>query len=145
MLAGDPPAARRDAMKNLPRGQGQKVMVVHDKRSPVRGLADVLERLGYAADAFTHPVEALLAFERAPNSFDLILAKFSMPQMTGADFAVLVRSTRPKLPVILHPGKRERIDYAESQRLGVWLALDSPTRAEGLARTLRIALFEQRL
>jgi CheY-like chemotaxis protein len=126
----------------LPRGNGERVLLIDDEPSVNIVASMILRRLGYSVIPFTDPVEALTAFERSPRLYDVVLTDFSMPHLTGTEIAHRIRLIRPELPIILCTGYRGRIDDAELKRLGIRLALDKPYRRMTLARALREALGE---
>jgi two-component system cell cycle sensor histidine kinase/response regulator CckA len=82
---------------------GERVLVVED-RDVVRDLArDVLEASGFAVVAVAGGREAL-AEVSAGEPFDLLLTDVVMPEMSGPELAVQLRTQHPQLPVLYMSG-----------------------------------------
>ena len=88
----------------LPRGHGQRVMVVDDDESLLDLASDNLSLLGYAPEAFTSSVKALEAFRSRPSDFDAIITDERMPAMSGRAFIDRLREIRRDIPVLLVSG-----------------------------------------
>ncbi len=95
------PAAR-------PRG-GETILLVEDDDT-VRALARViLERQGYTVVAHGDGVQALAAFDAAPERFALVVTDVLMPQMSGTELVRRLRERRPELPVLFMSGHADDI------------------------------------
>lgn len=133
---GDAGVAVRTATQPLPIGSGQHVLVVDDEEELAHLTVDNLQRLGYAATAFTSSEAALAAFEGAPNEFDLVLTDERMPRMNGSALLAAMQATRPELPAVLMSGYADAdlIDVARSTR--VLEVLKKPVLLRDLAMCL---------
>ncbi len=80
---------------------------------------EMLERLGYAVDAFTSGEEALKAFAADPAAYDLVITDLTMPHLTGIELSRRPLQARPDIPIILCSGFGETISprAVESQRI----------------------------
>ncbi len=47
----------------------------------------ILKRLGYKVTSQTDSVKALEVFRSSPDEFDLVITDYTMPKLTGLDFA----------------------------------------------------------
>src|SRR5262249_47222687 len=74
-----PPAAEAK------RGRGEHILYLDDEESLVILAKRMLERMGYRVTGFSEPLEALAAFQAAPQQFDLVLTDLSMPGMSGME------------------------------------------------------------
>jgi two-component system cell cycle sensor histidine kinase/response regulator CckA len=82
---------------------GERVLIVED-REVVRDLArDVLEESGFDVVAVAGGREAL-AEVASGEPFDLLLTDVVMPEMSGPELAVQLRTTNPALPVLYMSG-----------------------------------------
>ncbi len=88
----------------LPRGCGQRVMIVDDDESLLDLASDNLSLLGYAPEAFTSSLNALEAFRSRPADFDAVITDERMPAMSGRAFIDRLREIRPDIPVLLVSG-----------------------------------------
>ena len=88
----------------VPRGHGERVMLVDDERALVALAEQTLTELGYEPVAFDSSVAALQAFRADPKRFDLVLTDEAMPDLTGTELAREIRQLRPDISVILMSG-----------------------------------------
>jgi CheY-like chemotaxis protein len=88
----------------VPRGHGERVMIVDDERALVALAAETLAELGYEPVVFDSSVAALRAFRAEPQRFDLVLTDETMPDLTGTELARELRQLRPDISIILMSG-----------------------------------------
>jgi len=88
----------------LPRGKGERILLVDDEPGLAKLGETALSELGYRVRPCTHPTEALAIVASAPGDFDLVITDHTMPNMTGIALASELRTIRPSLPVILMTG-----------------------------------------
>lgn len=96
--AGEPP----DTASADP-GSGA-VVVVDDDPGVARAVGRVVKDLGYPAQVFTDPLEALAFLEQAAREVRLLLVDVMMPVMNGLTLAERVSRIRPGLPVLFMSG-----------------------------------------
>jgi signal transduction histidine kinase len=133
--SGDAPAAVVDENGALPRGAGQRVLVVDDEEPLVRLATETLECLGYVSVGFTSSVDALHEFRANPGRFDAILTDERMPGVTGSAIIREVRRIRPSVPILLVSGFVEGSE-AKVRELGANAVLKKPLLARELATSL---------
>jgi len=98
-------AERSEASESaLPRGDGQRVLVVDDEEPLVQLATRALVDLGYAPIGFTSSAAALEAFRANPERFDALITDERMPGMSGSALIREVRNTRSAMPVVLMSG-----------------------------------------
>jgi CheY-like chemotaxis protein len=102
--SGDAAEAEGDAQIALPRGGGQRVLVVDDEEPLVTLATRTLEELGYAPIGFTSSSAALAALRADPQRFDALITDERMPGMSGSALIREVRGIRSSLPVVLMSG-----------------------------------------
>ncbi len=88
----------------LPRGNGERVLLVDDEAPLLAVTAEVLTRLGYEPMSFSDSHAALSAFEAAPGRFDVVVTDDLMPGISGTGLASVMRRHRPDLPIVLVSG-----------------------------------------
>jgi len=103
----------------LPGRERQVVLLVDDEQMMVDVTGQILERLGFAVVAKTNSIDALQAFQEAPDEFDLVITDQVMPNMTGTELARNLISVRPDIPVILCSGFPENVSLEELETIGV--------------------------
>jgi PAS domain S-box-containing protein len=102
--SGEAPEAEDDAQLALPRGEGQRVLVVDDEEPLVTVATRTLEELGYAPVGFTSSSDALAALRADPQRFDALITDERMPGVSGSALIREVRGIRSSLPVVLMSG-----------------------------------------
>ena len=110
------PRALQDAVvlekpaKELPRGQGETILVVEDDATVRLVLSDVLEELGYnvvlASDA--RPAIPILQSDRR---IDLMVSDVVLPHINGRKLAEIARAARPDLKILFVTGYAEHATF----------------------------------
>jgi PAS domain S-box-containing protein len=93
-----------EAVRELPRGHGETVMIVDDEPMLVALAEEMLAELGYEPVGFDSSHAALDAFRAGPLRFDLVLTDEAMPDLVGIELAREIRRIRPDIPIILMSG-----------------------------------------
>jgi CheY-like chemotaxis protein len=132
--------ARPTLPADVPRGRQQRILFVDDDAGPRAALTGMLQYLGYQVIPVGNPAEALLRFAAQPAAFELLLADYAMPGMTGLELARQVRATSPALPILIVSGHLEADQRAESSRLRIAAVLTKPPSLADLARAVASAL-----
>ena len=91
-----------DLGRELPPGNGERVLLVEDEAGAREGLVEILTILGYevTAAASAEEAEGLCAARR----IDLLLTDMMLPGRSGIDLAGTLKERLPALPVILMSG-----------------------------------------
>ena len=128
--------APSEAPPPLPRGNGERVLLVEDEESLLALTAEVLERLGYQPVSFSSSHAALAAFKAEPRSFDVVITDDVMPGLTGTGLATLLRRQRPDLPIVLVSGHSGPALTRQALAAGVSDLLAKPLQSRQIAATL---------
>jgi len=131
-------AAERSEEKDsaLPRGDGQRVLIVDDEVPLVQFATRALVDLGYAPIGFTSSAAALEAFRADPECFDALITDERMPEMSGSALIREVRSTRGSMPVVLMSGYLGATPGETALAIGADEVLQKPLSARDLAASL---------
>jgi two-component system, cell cycle sensor histidine kinase and response regulator CckA len=86
------------------RKPGKHLLFVDDEAPLVYLATRTLEARGYRVSGCGNAADALTAFKRDPNAFDLVITDLTMRGMSGLDLARALKGLRPELPVILASG-----------------------------------------
>lgn len=97
-------ALKRGEQLHVHDGEPLHVLLVDDEPWIVDICAQVLKMLGHAVESFDHPVDALVAFDKDPMRFDLVISDQNMPAMKGVKFISQLRELVPDLGAILISG-----------------------------------------
>ncbi len=120
----------------VPRGQGERVLVVDDEAALVALASEVLKRLGYEPVAFSDGAAALAGFDAAPQRFDAVIADEVMPGLTGTELARRLRERRADLPILLVSGYIGPMMTERARAAGVDEILKKPVQSRELAAAL---------
>jgi PAS domain S-box-containing protein len=135
------PRARRierkpSELSDIPMGRGENILLVDDDELVVQSGESVLKRLGYRVKAEVSCTEALEAFRRHPDEFDLVITDMSMPQMTGLMLAEALLEIRPNIPIILFSGHHDMVDEKMAIEIGIKALMMKPIKPRDMARTI---------
>jgi signal transduction histidine kinase/CheY-like chemotaxis protein len=128
--------AQSQAGSQIPRGDGQRILLVDDEVALVHLGEEMLAALGYEAAGYTSSVEALAAFAAEPQRFDAVLSDETMPQLSGSQMALKVRQIRPDIPIVLMSGYVGPNIAALARQSNVDELLPKPLVSRDIARTL---------
>jgi CheY-like chemotaxis protein len=129
-----------EAETPLPRGNGERVLLVDDDANVLAMTAPVLSRLGYEPVSFSDSRAALAAFEAEPRSFDVVVTDDVMPGLTGTGLASVLRQQRRELPIVLVSGYSGPILAQRALAAGVSELLVKPLQSRDIAAALARAL-----
>jgi len=134
--SGDAPVKAADDTGPLPRGEGQRVLVVEDEEPLLRLAIETLEELGYTPTGFTSSIAALAAFRADPQRFDAVLTDERMPGVTGSALIGEVRRINSSIPIVLMSGFVGAAAALQARELGANDMLRKPLLARDLATSL---------
>ena len=138
--AGPVPRLLVEPAGELPRGNGETIMIVDDERALVALAEETLAGLGYEPVGFDSSVAALQAFRAEPNRFDLVLTDETMPDLTGTELAGKLRQLRPEISIILMSGYGGTQLTERAQAAGVIDVLRKPLIRRNIAEPVARAL-----
>jgi len=93
-----------ESPRELPRGDGEAVLVADDEAPLVGVTEEMLAELGYNPIGVVSSTEALRVFRQDPRRFDVVVTDEMMPELTGTQLAREIGALRPGIPVILMSG-----------------------------------------
>jgi CheY-like chemotaxis protein len=134
------PAATQAAPSMLPKGRGERLLVVDDEEALCVSLTHLLTRLGYQVVAKSRPEDALALYRERPSEFALVLTDLTMPGMTGLQLAEQILSIEPRAKVALMSGFSGTWTPASVRLLGLVDMLVKPLSAAALAEGISRAL-----
>lgn len=133
-------ASNERSTARLPRGRGERVLLVEDDALVCAHLAALLTSLGYQTECAGDAEQALARLE-ASAPFDLLLTDIVMPgAMDGVGLARTLQSRSPELPVVLMTGYPDDAFHLDPAALRHWVLLTKPYRHDSLARVVRALL-----
>jgi CheY-like chemotaxis protein len=125
------PAKKGSETRRAP--QDRTILVVDDRpfeRTVIRSAVEGLTQFRVCGEASDGVEGIKKALELKP---DLVIMDLAMPQMNGAEAAMVLRNAMPKVPIVLFTLYAEQLRGAISPGFGVTLIL---SKADGLAPLL---------
>jgi PAS domain S-box-containing protein len=121
-------------------GGTEKILLIEDEEDIVKLERQMLERLGYQVDARTDSIEALEAFRKTPDTYDMVITDVEMPNMSGDRLAAELLNIRPGIPVLLCTGFSEIMNEEKAVSLGIKGFLNKPISTKAFAQKIREVL-----
>jgi signal transduction histidine kinase/ActR/RegA family two-component response regulator len=115
----------------------ERILLVDDDRSLLDATHAILVRSGYDVVDFSDPEQALAAFRRAPEKWDLVLTDRSMPRLSGEELAWSILQVRADIPIIMATGFSDEADEQRARQIGIKEFVFKPIVGNDLLRAIR--------
>ncbi len=115
----------------------ETIMIVDDQEDVVIMEEKILKRLGYQVVPYTSSIEALDAFCKTPEKFDMVITDMAMPSMSGDMLAVELIKIRPDIPILLCTGFSETMSEEKVASIGIKGFVMKPITINTLAQKVR--------
>ncbi len=102
-----PTVAAAEDEAEIPRGQGETVLIVEDEEAVRLVVAEVLEELGYRRLEAADGMKALPILQSAQR-IDLLVTDVGLPNINGRQLAEMARAVRPELKILFVTGYAEK-------------------------------------
>ena len=120
----------------------EHILLVDDVESIRKSVKACLQQSGYDVTTVSSGQEALEAFQKYPDHFDLIMTDQSMPKMSGKELSINLLKIRPNLPIIICSGYSDAIAPESISKSGIRAFLQKPASPSALRRVVRRVLDE---
>ncbi|MGB9069052.1 MAG: PAS domain S-box protein [Candidatus Acidiferrales bacterium] len=127
---------------NLPRGNGETVLVVDDEASILIVTSQTLQAFGYRVVTATDGADALAIYVQHKDEIAVVLTDMMMPVMDGAATIQALTRINPKVKIIAASGLNANGGAAKASGGGIKHFLTKPYTAETLLTALRASLNE---
>lgn len=117
----------------------KRVLLVDDEEMLAELGKQGLERYGFEVDIYCDSRDAMTAFTKNPDRYDLVVTDQTMPYLTGVHLASGIMAIRPDIPIVLLTGFSEDIDEAGAQDMGLYAFMRKPFIVGDLVTVLRRA------
>ncbi len=121
-------------------GGSESILVVDDEQMVADYLKGFLEQLGYKITVCNDGNTALMAFEKNPQGFDVVITDQTMPGKTGFEIARTMLTLRPELPIILCSGYSSALSPERVSKAGIREFMMKPVSLHDLAPVIRSVL-----
>jgi PAS domain S-box-containing protein len=125
------------AAAEMPRGNGELILVADDEASVRQITQQTLEAFGYRAILACDGAEAVAHYARRGAEIAVVLTDMMMPVMDGPATIRVLRKLNPSLPIIAASGLSANSHVAQAASLGVKHFLPKPYTAETLLKALK--------
>ena len=127
---------KADGAAPLPRGNGERVLLVEDEKPLMLLTEEMLAALNYEPAGFTRPSEALEEFRADPSRFDAVVLDQLMPGMIGTDLARQMRQLRADVLVVLISGYTGPVLTQQALSAGIDHILTKPLDLRQIAEAM---------
>jgi PAS domain S-box-containing protein len=113
------------------------VLLVDDEEIIVNMYKEWLERVGYSVTAQTNSLKTLETFREQSKSFDIVIADYTMPGLSGIQLAKEIQDIRPGIPFILYTGNIGDVSSKTLKQSGIKKLLIKPVNFTTLNRSIQ--------
>ena len=128
------------APPDLPRGTGERVLLVEDDEPVSRTVGVMVRFLNYKVEAVADGRQALARFRRDPDSIDVILTDLVMPEMGGLELLGEVKKASPGALVLIMSGYSAQLTDTSGAFAQAAGFVRKPVSLAALAKALHEAL-----
>ena len=121
----------------LPRGDGETILIIDDEASIRSITGQTLEAFGYRVMSAADGAEGIAKYSQHANEIAVVLTDMMMPVMDGAAVIRILMRLNPNVKIIAASGLTAKRAEAEAAGEGVKYFLPKPYSAETMLRTLR--------
>jgi len=138
------PEAKKEKAEeaNLPRGNGETVLIVDDEASILTITGQTLQAFGYRVLTATDGADAVAVYARNMSEVSVVLTDMMMPVMDGSATIHALMRINPAVKIIAASGLNANGGVAKASGDGVKHFLMKPYTAGMLLKTLRAILSE---
>jgi PAS domain S-box-containing protein len=136
---------KADHAAPLPRGRGERVLLVEDEKALMLLTEEMLAALNYEPAGFTDPSEALAEFRSDPTRFDAVVLDQLMPGMTGTELGRQMRRLRADVPIVLISGYTGPVLTQQALSAGIGYILTKPLDLRQIADAMTSLLARERV
>jgi PAS domain S-box-containing protein len=129
--------AETEIAADLPRGNGELILVVDDEASVRQITRKTLEGFGYRVVVASDGAEAVAAVARHGAEIAVVLTDMMMPVMDGLATIQVLHKLNPELPIIAASGLYADGRVTQAGSLGVRHFLSKPYSADALLQVLQ--------
>ena len=134
-------SAAAEALVELPRGNGELILVVDDEASVREVTRQTLEAFGYRVIVAGDGSEALAIYASQSEEIAVVLTDMMMPVMDGPSTIRVLRKMNPGVRIIGASGLASNGHVTRSAGMGVKHFLSKPYAAPALLKAIKETLF----
>jgi CheY-like chemotaxis protein len=135
--------SERVPQAELPRGNGELVMLVDDEQGVLDVTAEIIECHGYKVVTARDGQQALSLYEQHGADIKAVITDILMPFMDGVELCRELRKRSQTLPIIVASGMGHEKFVTDLRELAVPTFLKKPFAAEELLKSLHAELHRE--
>ena len=135
--AAETDQTEREAEQDLPKGQGELILLVDDEAEIREITKKTLETYNYRVLTASDGIEAIAVYAQDRDRIDAVLLDLMMPQMDGLKAMRTLHKINPNIKMIAVSGVTTKERTAAATEIGSQAFLAKPYRTEELLLTLR--------
>ena len=139
-LTGEIQKEKAEQNQDIPRGNGETVLVVEDNLHILNYCKKTLEYLGYRVIETTNPIEAIRLAREHSEEIDLLLTDVIMPVMNGREVATQISSITPNIKTLFMSGYTSNVIAHHGVLDEGIMFVQKPLELINLAKKIREAL-----
>ncbi|HYE75706.1 MAG TPA: ATP-binding protein, partial [Blastocatellia bacterium] len=120
----------------LPKGQGEKILVIDDEPEVLKMTEEALKAYGYEVTALSQGSDAAEICRQGKDQFPIAVVDMMMPEMDGAATMKALRELNPHIKIIAVSGLTEGGKAQEAERAGADAFLPKPFVVDKLLQTI---------
>ncbi len=128
---------------DIPKGQGETILVVEDQAEVLRLVGAILERLNYRALTASNGQEALAVYDAHGNEIALVLTDVVMPNVGGLELIRAVRKKDPEARIVAMTGYPPDELKRAFPSMDIFGWLEKPLSLDRVAQVVSEALKEK--
>jgi DNA-binding NtrC family response regulator len=121
---------------------GKRILFVDGDQPIVMAVNTMLEGMGHQVHIRTNGADALSAFRKNPDGFDLIITDLGMSDISGLLLAEKILKVRANIPVLLLTGLEGQVQSRARASGILWFSM-KPLVMTDLAATVESALLAE--
>lgn len=127
---------------DIPKGQGELILVIDDE-APIREITKtVLETYQYRVLTGSDGIEAIALYAQHQSDINVVLMDMTMPTMDGITAVQTLQKINPEIKIILNSGLAANEKIAFTMGKGIKAFISKPFSSSTLLRTLSTILKE---
>jgi CheY-like chemotaxis protein len=118
-------------------GDGQHVLYIDDDEVMLVMVERLLQRAGFRVSTASDAAAGLADVRANPQSYDVVVTDYNMPELSGIEVARALAQLRPELPVVISTGYVSDELREQARIVGARGLLKKENTLEELASLLR--------
>ena len=125
---------------DIPKGQGETILLVEDRPEVLEIAKEMLEQLNYGVVTAENGKDALSIYESDPDNISAVLTDMVMPEMGGLELINELRKRNPEIKTVVMTGYPLGEVGMDELPLEISGTLKKPLNVEQVSRVLGQAL-----